>query len=132
MVHHGKSVAIYNNLHLPHIRHIRFATVFIALCHREGHQSAQIPTGLRQEVSAGALEVIFISIKGVEVWIAPRPAGAVVQRHTHGLATFKLAGLFLSTVDVLTWICRQKHREETQKICYLIIHYRCCLSAFFL
>lgn len=108
MVHHSKCVAMYNNLHLLHIRHIRVATVFIALCHREGRQSAQIPTGLGQDVSAGALEVKVIAIKGVVVWITPCPAGSVVQGHTHGLAVFKAACLFLSTVDVLTWICGQK------------------------
>lgn len=106
VVHHGKSAAIYSNLHLSHIRYIRAATVFIALGYREGLQTVQIPTGLRQYVFTCALEVIIVAIKGVVVRITPCPACAVVLGHTHGIAMFKAACLFLWTMVVSTWICR--------------------------
>uniref|UniRef100_A0A8C2PTF7 Uncharacterized protein n=1 Tax=Cyprinus carpio TaxID=7962 RepID=A0A8C2PTF7_CYPCA len=89
--------------------------------HHEGHQSTQVPTGLRQDVFTGALEVILIAIKGVVVRITPRPACAVVLGHTHSIATFKAACLFLSTVEVLTWICTQRKKS------HLITDYRCCV-----
>uniref|UniRef100_A0A673IWQ5 Uncharacterized protein n=1 Tax=Sinocyclocheilus rhinocerous TaxID=307959 RepID=A0A673IWQ5_9TELE len=113
--HHSKSAAIYSNFHLPHIRHIRVATVFIALGYREGLQTVQIPTGPRQDVFTGALEVILVAIKGVVVRITPCPACLVVLGQTHGIAMFRAACLFLWTMVVITWICRQKQREETKK-----------------
>uniref|UniRef100_A0A8C1ZA70 Uncharacterized protein n=2 Tax=Cyprinus carpio TaxID=7962 RepID=A0A8C1ZA70_CYPCA len=77
--------------------------------------------GFQQDVFTGALEVILIAIKGVVVRITPCPACAVVLGHTHSVATFKAACLFLSTVEVLTWICTQRKKS------HLITDYRCCV-----
>lgn len=71
-----------------------------------------------------------MAIKGVVVRITPRPACAVVLGHTHSIATFKAACLFLSTVEVLTWICTQRKKKpfnnRLQMLCNLL-HYSCFL-----